>query len=130
MTTLHDSVLDSKIHGANVGPTWGRQDPGGSHAGHTNLAIWGCYKKPFCSIIRIYISSSQNAWCGVLFWTVRIKAAYTTCLASFLFANKPMITSEKYTMLIAYFYNSEARMPEYYIYIYCVDVASSPAIAV
>ena len=32
---------DSKIHGANVGPTWGRQDPGGPHVGHRNLAIWG-----------------------------------------------------------------------------------------
>ena len=32
--------LDSKIHGANVGPTWGRQDPGGPHIGHMNFAIW------------------------------------------------------------------------------------------
>ena len=31
---------DSKVHGANVGPTWGRQDPGGPHVGHTNFAIW------------------------------------------------------------------------------------------
>ena len=35
------SVPDSKVHGANVGPTWGRQDPGGPHVGHMNLAIWG-----------------------------------------------------------------------------------------
>ena len=34
---------DSKIHGANVGPTWGRQDPGGPHVGHTNLVIWVWY---------------------------------------------------------------------------------------
>ena len=31
---------DSKTHVANVGPTWGRQDPGGPHVGHMNLAIW------------------------------------------------------------------------------------------
>ena len=31
---------DSEIHGANVGPTAGRQDPGGPHVGHMNLAIW------------------------------------------------------------------------------------------
>ena len=31
---------DSKIHGANVGPTFGRQERGGPHVGHTNLAIW------------------------------------------------------------------------------------------
>ena len=31
---------DSKIHGDNMGPFWGRQDPGGPHVGHMNLAIW------------------------------------------------------------------------------------------
>ena len=33
-------IPDSKIHGANMGPTWGRQDPGGPHVGPMNLAIW------------------------------------------------------------------------------------------
>ena len=32
--------LDNKIHGANMGPIWGRQDPGGSHVGPMNFAIW------------------------------------------------------------------------------------------
>ena len=31
--------------GANMGPTWGRQDPGGPHVGHVNLAIWGLLNK-------------------------------------------------------------------------------------
>ena len=31
---------DSKVHGANMGPTWGRQDLGGPYVGHVNLAIW------------------------------------------------------------------------------------------
>ena len=31
---------DSKVHGANMGPIWGRQDPGGPHGGPINLAIW------------------------------------------------------------------------------------------
>ena len=35
-----NQLPDSKIHGVNMGPTWGRQDPGGSHVGPTNLAIW------------------------------------------------------------------------------------------
>ena len=30
---------DSKVHGANMGLTWGRQDPGGPHVGHMNIAI-------------------------------------------------------------------------------------------
>ena len=31
---------DSKIHGANMRPSWGRQDPGGPHVGPMNFAIW------------------------------------------------------------------------------------------
>ena len=30
----------SRVHGANMGPIWGRQDPGGPHDGPMNLAIW------------------------------------------------------------------------------------------
>ena len=36
----------SKVHGANMGPTWGRQDPGGPHVGHINLAIWADTHRP------------------------------------------------------------------------------------
>ena len=31
---------DSKVHGANMGPIWGREDPGGPHVGPMNFAIW------------------------------------------------------------------------------------------
>ena len=31
---------DSKVHGDNTVPTWGRQDPEGSHAGRMNFDIW------------------------------------------------------------------------------------------
>ena len=30
---------DSKVRGANMGPIWGRQDPGGPHVGPMNLTI-------------------------------------------------------------------------------------------
>ena len=30
---------DSKVHGANMGPIWGRQDPGGPHVGPMNFTI-------------------------------------------------------------------------------------------
>ena len=33
-------IPDSKVHGANMGPIWGRQDPLGPHAGPMNFAIW------------------------------------------------------------------------------------------
>ena len=31
---------DSRVHGANMEPIWGRQDPGGPHVGPMNLVIW------------------------------------------------------------------------------------------
>ena len=31
---------DSKVHGANMGPTWVLSAPGGPHVGFMNLAIW------------------------------------------------------------------------------------------
>ena len=34
---------DSKVYGANMGPIWGRQDPGGPHVGPVNFAIWECF---------------------------------------------------------------------------------------
>ena len=37
----HLTVPDSKVHGANMGPIWGWQDPGGPNVGPMNFAIWG-----------------------------------------------------------------------------------------
>ena len=31
---------DSKVHRANMGPIWGRQEPGGPHVGPMTFAIW------------------------------------------------------------------------------------------
>ena len=36
----HNADPDSKVHGANMGPIWGRHDPGGPHVGPMNFAIW------------------------------------------------------------------------------------------
>ena len=36
---LASKLPDNKVHGAYMGPTWGRQDPGGPHVGPMNLAI-------------------------------------------------------------------------------------------
>ena len=33
-------IPDNKVHWANMGPIWGRQDPGGPHVGSMNFAIW------------------------------------------------------------------------------------------
>ena len=54
----HNQLLipDSKVHGANMGPIWGRQDPGGPHVGPMNLAIWDnfCYHIAYYTYL-IYI---------------------------------------------------------------------------
>ena len=41
LTTFHSyQCPDTKVHGANMGPIWGRQDPGGPHVGPMNLDVW------------------------------------------------------------------------------------------
>ena len=43
---------DSKVHGANMGPTWGRQNPGGPIVGHVNLVLWEAIQQsPKLSVI-------------------------------------------------------------------------------
>ena len=42
---------DSMVRGANMGPIWSRQDPGGPHVGPMNFAIW--------------VGISLNNWVGL-----------------------------------------------------------------
>ena len=37
---IYMDIFDSKVHGANMGPIWGRQDPGWPHVVPMNFAIW------------------------------------------------------------------------------------------
>ena len=37
---ISNNCPDSKVYGANMGPIWGRKDPGGTHIGPMNFAIW------------------------------------------------------------------------------------------
>ena len=39
-STLVQIIPDSMVHGAYMGPIWGRQDPGGPHVGPMSFAIW------------------------------------------------------------------------------------------
>ena len=43
---FHENYPDSKVDGANMGPIWGRQDPGGPHVGPMYFAIWVLYMDP------------------------------------------------------------------------------------
>ena len=42
-TNVTITIADRKIHGANMGPIWGRQDPGGPHVGPMSFAFWELY---------------------------------------------------------------------------------------
>ena len=39
IAAVSDGMVDSKVHGANMGPIWGRQDPGGPHVCPMNFVI-------------------------------------------------------------------------------------------
>ena len=48
---------DSKVHGVNMGPIWGRQDPGGPHVGPMNLAIRA---GQLCAILMLHLLLSRT----------------------------------------------------------------------
>ena len=56
---------DSKVHGANMGPIWGRQDPGGPHVGPMNFAIWEAMPQIYhdrCSIGEYTLLRNSSEW--------------------------------------------------------------------
>ena len=66
-----DIFPDSQVHGANMGPIWGRQDPGGPHVGPMNIAIWDCMywfpKSPVipCGPTCILCGHENNCSCQI-----------------------------------------------------------------
>ena len=54
---------DSKVHGANMGPIWGRQDPGGPHVRPMNLVVWDVTLSQFITFVEYdFISSTKRLW--------------------------------------------------------------------
>ena len=54
-TTKAYPYPDSKVNGANMGPIWGRQDPGGRNVGPMNFAIW-VFNKTSC--IHVWLTDN------------------------------------------------------------------------
>ena len=52
-----NNTPDSKVHGANMGPIWGQQEPGGPHVGPMNFAIWDSWLAIGC-LLRLLIMST------------------------------------------------------------------------
>ena len=46
------SFPESKVHEANMGTIWGRQNPSGPHVGPMNIAIWVFCLHPHCFKIQ------------------------------------------------------------------------------
>ena len=89
MRTTSGNIPDSKVHGANMGPIWGRQDPGGPHVGPMNFAICdalfhsniltpvitifvikcNCHwnPRPFLCIMKFYLRFA-TFWCALFWW--------------------------------------------------------------
>ena len=44
LTRESNITPDSKVHVANMGPTWVLSVPGGPHVGHMNFAIWNVWE--------------------------------------------------------------------------------------
>ena len=60
---------DSKVRGANMGPIWGRQDPGGPHVGPTNFVIWD--SKSYLPITNTCRDERTSMW---MVYTIQRKA--------------------------------------------------------
>ena len=71
------TLPDSKVHEANMGPIWGRQDPGGPHVGPMNFAIWAGpwlgYKVVwYDENSKSYLSLCTYLTCGNMKWSIRM----------------------------------------------------------
>ena len=59
-------IPNSKVHGANMGPIWGRQDPDGPHVGPMNFAIWDMIMH-WCPSAHPVIKLLKGKWWKKLF---------------------------------------------------------------
>ena len=65
---------DSKVHGANMGPIWGRQDPGGPHVGPMKLVIWEVISCRFHRICHDWLSMNTDPLHDTSHYTTKFKA--------------------------------------------------------
>ena len=68
---IFKNILDSKVHGANMGPTGGRQDPGGPHVDPMNYAIWCAECLGLVAQIRAFgLNPKVGGWNHPLWWDI------------------------------------------------------------
>ena len=66
-------IPDSKVHGANMGPIWGQQDPGGPHVAPWTL-LSGIVFGPFMWFIYPHFSQlfQKNTIVCIFYWTCSV----------------------------------------------------------
>ena len=76
------SCPESKVHGANMGPIWGRQDPGGPQVGPMNFVmLGGMEQKSEPSTLEIFPVAlfSFAGVCLVIFWNLTCHVDDNSC---------------------------------------------------
>ena len=69
------SIRESNVHGANMGPIRGRQDPSGSHIGPMNFAIWDHYTHAHDEPLdEVKVQSTQQIFINNV--SIDVKALY------------------------------------------------------
>ena len=85
-TTIVFYTPDSSVHGANMGPIWGRQDPGGLHVGPMNLAIWDSLQRlelPADILTLLFLTlpiRAFNGMKGISCWHWQVKGPVSMTL--------------------------------------------------
>ena len=80
------TIPDSKAHGANMEPIWGRQDPGGPHVGPMNFAIW----EPIIMLVEPNLQSTwahdpnlEKIFCPHFKNNNAIRTCFCTCVTTY-----------------------------------------------
>ena len=72
-------IPDSKVHVVNMGPIWGRQDPGGPHVGPMNFAIWDV---PYVFVDTTEVDKTNFKWTPFFFSDVYLLIYFETSLCT------------------------------------------------
>ena len=98
-----DNIPDSKVHGANMRPIWGRQHPGGPHVGPMNFVIWDTnllwkcvqqFKFVFCHVSNIICFKIVNNVIRTVFVaTISGLVWQPLCIVSALLKSKLIVTT-------------------------------------
>ena len=94
-----DNYPDSKLHGANMGPIWGRQDPGGSHVGSMNFAIWVVIQLAWRLQLKNHVSFN-SLWPSDVIghdrsWPIFVQVQVWACLAASHYLNQCWFISDQ-----------------------------------